>query len=298
MEEEGYEELYRQIDDLKRQNQILRLEHELGSFSKELGEITGHFSTPAPGKEGQALGPERLRADIPKGRPDGAHGAEAELSGVKSADSHEVPDRFVTNRNKQTSSATKSKDVVMKPATYDGSVAWMDYEAHFDACSELYGWTDQQKGLYLSVSLRGQAQGVVGNLGSGKHDYDDLVKALEERFAPPNQTKLYRVQLLERRQKASESKAELGQDIRRLTNLAYPKAPSDVRETLAKEQFVDSLVNTEKDQKFNWTTECSEAFDRLKHMLVTAPILTHPDFTKPFILDTDASNHAIGAVLS
>ena len=55
---------------------------------------------------------------------------------------------------------------------------------------------------------------------------------------------------------------------------------------------------TEKDQKLNWTTECSEAFDRLKHMLVTASILAHPDFTKSFILDTDASNHAIGAVLS
>ena len=39
--------------------------------------------------------------------------------------------------------------------------------------------------------------------------------------------------------------AELGQDIRRLTNLAYPKAPSDVRETLAKEQFVDALVSSE-----------------------------------------------------
>ena len=39
--------------------------------------------------------------------------------------------------------------------------------------------------------------------------------------------------------------SELGQDIRRLTNLAYPKAPSDVRETLTKEQFIDSLVNSE-----------------------------------------------------
>ena len=53
------------------------------------------------------------------------------------------------------------------------------------------------------------------------------------------------MQLRERRQKASETMAELGQDIRRITNLAYPKAPSDVRETLAKEQFVDALVNSE-----------------------------------------------------
>jgi hypothetical protein len=32
--------------------------------------------------------------------------------------------------------------------------------------------------------------------------------------------------------------------------------------------------------------------------LISAPILGHPDFTKPFILDTDASKNAIGAVLS
>ncbi|KAH3728976.1 hypothetical protein DPMN_054939 [Dreissena polymorpha] len=38
--------------------------------------------------------------------------------------------------------------------------------------------------------------------------------------------------------------AELGQDIRRLTNLAYPKAPQDVKETLAMEQFVDALMNS------------------------------------------------------
>ena len=57
-------------------------------------------------------------------------------------------------------------------------------------------------------------------------------------------TSKYRVQLCERHQRASESMAKLGQDIRRLTNLAYLKAPNDVSETLAKE-FVDSLVNIE-----------------------------------------------------
>jgi len=52
------------------------------------------------------------------------------------------------------------------------------------------------------VSLKRQAQGVLGNLISKSKDYDSLVKALEERFAPPNQTELYRVQIWERRQKA------------------------------------------------------------------------------------------------
>ena len=56
------------------------------------------------------------------------------------------------------------------------------------------------------------------------------MKALEDRFAPPNQTELYKVQLRERRQKASESLSELGQDIRRLTNLAYPTATTELRE--------------------------------------------------------------------
>ena len=72
-----------------------------------------------------------------------------------------------------------------------------------------------------------------------------MIKALEDRFAPPNQTALYRVQLRERHQRPSESLSELGQDVRRLTNLAYPSAPADLKETLAKEQFIDSLKSVD-----------------------------------------------------
>jgi hypothetical protein len=36
-------------------------------------------------------------------------------------------------------------------------------------------------------------------------------------------------------------------------------------------------------------------FEELKNRLVSSPILAHPDFSKKFILDTDASNEAIGA---
>ena len=55
---------------------------------------------------------------------------------------------------------------------------------------------------------------------------------------------------------------------------------------------------TEKTATFEWTVECQEAFAELRHKLCTAPVLAFPDFTKPFILDTDASNTGIGGVLS
>ena len=135
--------------------------------------------------------------------------------------------------------------VKIKPATYDGTVYWTDFKAHFDACAEINGWTDKEKGLYLAVSLRGQAQWVFGNLSSKSNDYKELSNALQERFAPPNQTELYRVQLKERKQIATESLSELGQDVWRLTKLAYPTAPADLRETLAKEQFIDVLVSSD-----------------------------------------------------
>ena len=55
---------------------------------------------------------------------------------------------------------------------------------------------------------------------------------------------------------------------------------------------------TEKTATFEWTIECQAAFAELRHKLCTAPVLAFPDFTKPFILDTNASNTGIGGVLS
>jgi transposase InsO family protein len=54
----------------------------------------------------------------------------------------------------------------------------------------------------------------------------------------------------------------------------------------------------EKDRPFNWTTDCQNAFDTLKHRLSTAPVRMLPRFDRKFILDTDASGYAISGVLS
>jgi transposase InsO family protein len=47
-----------------------------------------------------------------------------------------------------------------------------------------------------------------------------------------------------------------------------------------------------------WTAEHDAAFDALKLALSTAPVISAPDTTQPFTVTTDASDFAVGAVLS
>lgn len=49
---------------------------------------------------------------------------------------------------------------------------------------------------------------------------------------------------------------------------------------------------------FTWTQEADAAFNQLKQALVSAPVLQLPDFSKPFTIETYASESGIGAVLS
>src|SRR5438128_1773031 len=53
-----------------------------------------------------------------------------------------------------------------------------------------------------------------------------------------------------------------------------------------------------KNATFQWSSEVQQCFEYLKDCLISEPILQRPDFTKQFILHTDASDFGIGAVLS
>ena len=53
-----------------------------------------------------------------------------------------------------------------------------------------------------------------------------------------------------------------------------------------------------KAEKFAWATTEQNSFEKLKNSLVSKPILRQPNFSRTFILYTDASGYAISGVLS
>jgi len=53
-----------------------------------------------------------------------------------------------------------------------------------------------------------------------------------------------------------------------------------------------------KGKGFKWTPDAQISFEALKDKLCSAPILSSPDYNKPFIIQTDASKLGVGAVLT
>src|SRR6266508_3287051 len=53
----------------------------------------------------------------------------------------------------------------------------------------------------------------------------------------------------------------------------------------------------QQEAKFHWTSDCEAAFQKLKTLLTTAPVLTQPDITKSFDVYCDASGTGLGCVL-
>ncbi|KAG5870186.1 hypothetical protein JTB14_032478 [Gonioctena quinquepunctata] len=53
-----------------------------------------------------------------------------------------------------------------------------------------------------------------------------------------------------------------------------------------------------KSRKFVWSLGCDESFKKMKECLISAPVLSCPDYSLPFVLQTDASAFGLGAVLS
>jgi hypothetical protein len=95
-----------------------------------------------------------------------------------------------------------------------------------------------------------------------------------------------------------------------IVNWPTPKKVKDIRSFLGFANFYRHFIKdfhihsrpltklTKKGQSWIWEADQQRAFDQLKDAFTKAPILLLPDDDKPFVLETDASDFAIGAVLS
>ncbi|XP_076053650.1 uncharacterized protein LOC143032655 [Oratosquilla oratoria] len=97
--------------------------------------------------------------------------------------------------------------------------------------------------------------------------------------------------------------------VKAITNLPRPTNRREVRRVLGMfgyyrryckkfAEIAEPLTNLlRKDQRFQWTPTCDQAFAQLKSLLKHSPVLITPDYTLPFHLYTDSSEVGIGAAL-
>ena len=100
--------------------------------------------------------------------------------------------------------------------------------------------------VYLEVSLNGHAQAVLSDLDEQRRrDFTSLVAALSSQFGTEHQTELYQTQLKTLLRKKEQTLPELAQTMRRLTRQTYPEATEAIRETLARDHFIDALPDAD-----------------------------------------------------
>ncbi|MES9881346.1 MAG: hypothetical protein ABW185_10745 [Sedimenticola sp.] len=135
-----------------------------------------------------------------------------------------------------------NKSELVKISTYDGTGNWHDYLVQFGIAARGNNWDYETQAIKLACSLRGAAQSILSELDSRYHtDFNALVSALTDRFQPPNQSALYKAQMKQRIRRKDEPLPELAQDIKRLTRLAYPSIPSDHRQDIALDYFIEAI---------------------------------------------------------
>lgn len=98
--------------------------------------------------------------------------------------------------------------------------------------------------------------------------------------------------------------------IEKIANYPIPKTIKQVRGFLGLASYYRRFIKnfaaiarplhdqTKTTKQIPWTNKTTEAFNKLKELLTTSPVLARPDFNKPFILVTDASKLGLGCILT
>ncbi|GFY29299.1 gag-Pol polyprotein [Trichonephila clavipes] len=141
----------------------------------------------------------------------------------------------------------------IKFSTYDGKSSWQVYKTQFSIVADVNQWDSQTKACQLAASLRADAADILQTLPETQRlDIDALVNALELRFGEKCVKDYSRLQLKSRQQKVSETLQELATDVERLSHLAFSDCPTEVREVLALQHFIDGVRDPKSRKLSEW----------------------------------------------
>lgn len=142
----------------------------------------------------------------------------------------------------------QTRKPVKLPEDFDGKQPLKEYLMHFERCSIVNGWTEEEKAMFLAASLRGDSRKLLSGLtDSDCQQYDKIVERLQLRFGVEKQAELHQARLLNRRQFEGESLQVLATDIRSMVDLAYQDLGASVQERFAVQHFIDAL--SDKDDR-------------------------------------------------
>ncbi|XP_050308050.1 trichohyalin-like [Anthonomus grandis grandis] len=130
----------------------------------------------------------------------------------------------------------------VKPPKFDGKEAWSTYLNQFEAAARGNRWDNEEKAINLKLSLRGEATEILRMVPSEDQlNFDVLVRTLEMRYGEAHLQQVYQAQLKSRRQQPEEGLQQFEADVARLVNLAYPSAPTEFREQISINCFIDGV---------------------------------------------------------
>ena len=92
--------------------------------------------------------------------------------------------------------------------------------------------------------------------------------------------------------------AKIAKPLNELTK-GFKSKPLETRNGIKMKRKKSEKEKNREDEEFmnSWKENQEKAFEALKKKLITAPVLMYPNFEKEFILYTDASKIALGAIL-
>ena len=127
---------------------------------------------------------------------------------------------------------------------YSGVQSWSDWVEHFEATASVNRWNEATKLLWLPLRLSRKAQSAWKRLTpDAKSFYVAAKEALQKRFEPESERKLYLVEFQTRRRRPSEQWNNFGDELRVLADKAFLELDDKAKELLSLEQYIGELDN-------------------------------------------------------